>query len=513
MNASSSKMCRLSLVVFSSLMAVLILAAVSPLATAAEINIERVDTETQQLTGDQSITYRWAIYNNGNSTFLVRGSVYPAEHNGVSYKFESDSVLLEPGASTFMLVTFKAVREVESAQMMFQVNFTTVRMDDPSQVTVISQPVDISVTSLFGVSAGQNKIFNIWPNTLPAPLNTNIGAFIVSILGWLVIGLLFYFVIDPLVHMATKRTRTELDDIMLRILRMPVFLLIVIIGSVTSLEILHIDPKTLADVETCYHIALIVIGAWISYKIYDEVVLFYAKHFASKSDTELDDVLVPLLEKIGMIFIPIIALMLVFQILGYDVTVLLAGAGFLGIVVGFAAQSTLSNFFAGIQILIDRPFKMGDMLDMNGDFYEVRHIGLRSTELLDTNNNQLVIIPNNDMANNKIVNVVMPNRELTITVVVGVSYGSNVELVKEMMLEAYEELPYSNKNKKPAIRLSDFADSSINMKIFIPIDEATNKWKAASDYREILYRKFNKVGVDIPFPQRVVYLKDERTAK
>lgn len=513
MNASKNNVCRLSLVLLASLMAVFILAAACPTVTAADINIERVDTKTQELIGDQSITYRWAIYNNGNSTFLVRGSVYPAEHNGVSYRFDSDSVLLEPGSSTFMLVTFKAVREVQSAQMTFQVNFTAVKMDDPSQVSVLSQPVDVKVTSLFGVSSGQNKIFNIWPNTLPAPLDTNTGAFAVSILGWLIIGLLFYFVVDPLVHMATKKTKTELDDIVLRILRMPVFLLIVIVGSVTSLEILEIEPKMLADIETYYHIALIVIGAWMAYKIYDEIVLSYAKHFASKSDTELDDVLVPLLEKIGMIFIPIVALMMVFEILGYDVTVLLAGAGFLGIVVGFAAQSTLANFFAGIQIIIDRPFKMGDMLVMDGDFYEVRHIGLRTTELLDTTNNQLVIIPNNDLANNKIVNAVMPDQELTIAVVVGVAYGSNIELVKQMMVEAYDELPSANKNKKPAIRLSDFADSAVNMKIFIPIDEAINKWKAASDYREILYRKFNQVGVEIPFPQSVVYLKDERNAK
>jgi MscS family membrane protein len=182
-------------------------------------------------------------------------------------------------------------------------------------------------------------------------------------------------------------------------------------------------------------------------------------------------------------------------------------------VVGFAAQSTLSNLFAGLQLLIDRPFKVGDLLYMEGDMFEVKTIGLRSTTLLDTNLNQLVIIPNNDMANNKIVNTVEPNRELTISVVVGVAYGSNIELVKQLMIEAYDELPSSNKHKRPALRMNDFADSSINMKIFIPIDEVTERWKAASDYREIVYRKFNKVGVEIPFPQRVVFLKDERKEK
>jgi small-conductance mechanosensitive channel len=114
------------------------------------------------------------------------------------------------------------------------------------------------------------------------------------------------------------------------------------------------------------------------------------------------------------------------------------------------------------------------------------------------------------MANNPIINVMRPGKELTIAVAVGVAYGSDVELVKQLMNDAAMEIPNSVKDKQPRIRLNDFAASSINMKVFIDIDDANARWKAASDFRERLYAKFAEKGIDIPLPQTVVHLKDER---
>jgi len=487
-----------------------VLSLLSVPAAASDVNILAKGSASGELDAEKSLSFTWIVYNNGTSPVAVKTTIFSADESGVETAIENDFVTLYQNESIFVKVTLSASREVQTRAAVYLVNFTMTNLTDMNQVEKVTKQLDLYLVSIWGVHSGQNKIFGIWDNFLPSPLDGNEGAFIFTALGWLAIGLIFYFVVDPAVKMATAKTKTELDDIMLRILRMPVFLFIVLIGVVGSLEILTITPDMLNQIETWYHVMLIGIGAWMIYKIYDEVLLYYAKRYASKTDTEMDDVLVPVLEKLGMILIPFVALMLIFEIFGYDVTVLLAGAGFLGIVVGFAAQSTLSNFFAGIQLLLDRPFKVGDKLLMDGDFYEVTQIGLRATELLDTTNNQLVIIPNNDMANNKIVNAFAPDRELTVNVVVGVAYGSDIELVKKLMIEAFNEMPTSNKSKVPIIRLSEFADSSINMKIFIPIDDANNRWKSTSDFREILYRKFNASGVDIPFPQQVVYLKDQR---
>ena len=184
------------------------------------------------------------------------------------------------------------------------------------------------------------------------------------------------------------------------------------------------------------------IMAWLVYKIYAGVIIYYGHKLAAKTDSEVDDVLVPILEKLGAIVIPVVAFSIILSLFGYDLTVILAGLGFMGIVIGYAAQSTLANFFAGLQMMFDRPFKTGDLLRLdNGDICEVRHIGMRSTDLYNTFTNELVIVPNNDIANKKIVNMVKPDRLLKIAVDVGVAYGSDVELVKKIMLDSAYAVP------------------------------------------------------------------------
>ncbi|OPY31239.1 MAG: Small-conductance mechanosensitive channel MscMJ [Methanomassiliicoccales archaeon PtaU1.Bin124] len=508
LNAKGATLSRIGL----ALIAVMVIMSLSgPAVNASEVNILDKRSPNAELDAEQSITFTWIIYNNGTDTVAVKTGLYTTDSGGLTIDVENDFVTLDANGSAFVSATFTASRDAQTRNAVFLVNFTTTNLANMNDVHVTTKEIDLRIVSIWGVNAGQNKILGIWDNNLPAPLNTNEGAFIVTALIWIAIGLLFYFVLDPAVKLATAKTKTELDDIMLRILRMPIFLYIVLIGMVGSLEILVLSPDVVNQIETWYHVLLIGISAWMIYKIYDEVVLFYAKRYASKTETEFDDVLVPVLEKLGMILIPFVALMLIFEIFGYDVTVLLAGAGFLGIVVGYAAQSTLANFFAGIQLLVSRPFNVGDKLLMeNGDFMEVKRIGLRATEMLDTTNNQLIIIPNDNLANNKIINAFAPDKELTVTVVVGVAYGSDIEKVKRLMVDAFNETPNSVKNKVPVIRLSEFADSSINMKIFIPIDDANAKWKAASDFREILYQKFKQSSVEIPFPQHVVYIKNDK---
>lgn len=491
--------------------ALALIISVMPSSQGADVTVFPMNPDTMELEGDSDITSSYVIFNNGTSPFLVKGSVTPSWKDYVSASFDDDFATIDPGQSHTFIVTFSASRNVKTFETDFQINFTATRMDEPSQVMDFSQTVHLNVISVFGVTTGENKILKVFDNPFPAPFNSNFWSFIFSVLIWFGVGLIFYFVVDPLAHLFTRRTDSELDDILLRILRLPIFVLIVLIGSVSSIEILDLPGDIIANLEMTFQIVLIMIFAWIAYKIYDEVIIYLAKQYSKNTETELDDAMIPIMEKLGMIIIPLIAIMAIFSIMGYDLTVLLVGAGFLGIVIGLAAQSTLANFFAGMQMLVERPFKVGDsiLLD-NGNHGEIVHLGLRATEILDTNNDYIIVIPNDKMANNPIVNVMRPGKELTIAVAVGVAYGSDIELVKQLMCDAAMDIPNSVKGKQPRVRLSDFTDSSINMKIFIDIDDANARWKAASDFRERLYAKFAEKGIEIPFPQTVVHLKDER---
>ncbi|MCU0861589.1 MAG: mechanosensitive ion channel, partial [Methanomassiliicoccales archaeon] len=296
------------------------------------------------------------------------------------------------------------------------------------------------------------------------------------------------------------------------IIRAPVFIFILSYGTVVSLEILNIDRDIVANIETAYEVILVVLVVWVAYKVYKEIVLYYAREYAKKTETEMDDVVVPLMEKIGLIIIPLIGMMVVLSMFGYDLTALLAGVGFLGIVIGFAAQSTLANFFAGLQLLADRPFKVGDILRLEGgEQLVVRHIGMRATKLYNPDTDELVVVPNNEIANKQIVNMVEPSRTLRVIISIGVAYGSDVDKVMTIMRQTAMDHPNTLKGGEhiPVVRFADFGDSSLNFKIFIWVDDVSNRFKVASEFRQELNRRFAKEGIEIPFPQRVVTVRYE----
>jgi small-conductance mechanosensitive channel len=120
------------------------------------------------------------------------------------------------------------------------------------------------------------------------------------------------------------------------------------------------------------------------------------------------------------------------------------------------------------------------------------------------------MVPNNDIANKKIVNMVLPDRKLKIAVGVRVAYGSDVAQVIRIMQEAAASLPevITDDRHQTAVRFSDFADSSLNFTAFIWVKDLDLQFKVASDYRTELLRRFNEANIEIPFPQSVVWLKD-----
>jgi MscS family membrane protein len=496
----------------------LVMAAIGPSVQASGVNVFDVEEKNYypSIDASQNATFEWVVYNNDSSPYLLKMNVTGVDSNGIRPVFDRAFLSIDPGISQSVKLTMVPNRDLPTTDTTFDVIFNFTQMNDPTHNITITKQASMHVESTYGAKAGQNKLFGIWQNNLPPPFESNYGAFVVTLLGWVGIALIVMFVVDPVIHFITRKTETQLDDILLRILRYPVFIFIVAYGIViNSLEILNLPRPDVRLIETAYSLIIILLVAYVAYKIFDEVVLYYAKEFAKKTDTEIDDIIVPVVEKLGMVLIPVLALIAIFNMFGYDVTVLLAGVGFLGIVIGFAAQSTLANFFAGLQMLVDRPFKIGDLLEIEGgDICEVTRIGMRSTTLYNTFTHEEVIIPNDQIANNKIVNMVEPDRKLIVTVKVGVAYGSDVEQVKRILLEEAAKLPnvLNTEDHKTVVRFSDFEASDLLFKTFLWVDDVKNQFKVGSDFREAILREFTKAGIDIPFPQSVVWLHEANEA-
>ncbi len=335
---------------------------------------------------------------------------------------------------------------------------------------------------------------------------------IITILFWLFIGLVVVYGIVPLVWKIVEKTKTRIDDIIWGIIRFPIIILLFIYGFVASAELLPINAYYLSLINKAYNILLILVITYLVYKIFNDIMVYEGQKLAKKTKSELDDVLIPIVEKIGDIIIVISGGLWVLSALGIDVTLFLAGLGGAAFIIGLAAQDALANFFAGMHILLDRPFSVGDYIKLEGinTVYRIDKVGVRSTRAYDVFNHEMVIIPNKMLAGDKIINMMKPDEMGKVKFSVGVAYGSDVDKVSRIIEETVNSHPdiIKSEDKKPLVRLVGFGNSSLDFLIIAWIPDIMEQWRVAHELRVALYKKFNEEGIEIPFPQLDVHIKE-----
>jgi small-conductance mechanosensitive channel len=187
------------------------------------------------------------------------------------------------------------------------------------------------------------------------------------------------------------------------------------------------------------------------------------------------------------------------------------GVGSLAI--ALAAQETISIMISGFIIMIDRPFRIGDRIRIGTDILgDVVAIGIRSTKIMDFDRN-ITIVPNNDIVKSRIINLTYPNILTRVLVEVGVAYGSDIDKVKEVMLKCALENSLRSTDIMPEVNFMKFGDSSLDFRLDVKTDDYKDAFTLGCQLREAIYKAFEKEKIEIPFPQRVVYLKNESSTK
>ena len=363
------------------------------------------------------------------------------------------------------------------------------------------------------------KLFGAWDVTLPAWMDNQWGHFGLLLVFWLVVGLLVVLVVRPVIKRLTSKTKTDVDDKILAIIDTPIVVFIFFYGFVRSLSVLTDMPQWFHDIHdeimTLYGLVVAVFIIYIAYKVFKAVFMPLGMEYAKKTESELDDVLIPLLDKIGGVLIIVFGAFSILAMLGINITVFLAGAGIIGIVLAFALQTTLGNFFAGIHLMIDRPIKPGDVILIDGDYCRVERIGLRSTRFYDTFTHSLVIMPNNTVSEMKLVNLSEPDKRLKANIAVGVAYGSPLDKVEQLMVEAVKAqkgVIVDDAARAPVVRLESFGESALRLSIYYWVSDFNDQWRIAHDARKHMDRAFREAGIVIPFPQQVVHLVQDGPA-
>jgi len=463
---------------------------------------------------NDEITYVWTVCNSGADSYHVSMTdVKPDD----SFSAEVSPTHFDLGpiqgdencADASLIVTAPSIGEEMTASI--GVDFVATNLDTNQEFNETYYTVN-RLTGITPPADPEGKILGQYDNPFPSPLDNKYGAFVISFLIWVLIAVVLVGGSNLLAR-KVARTETHLDDMIVEMMKGPIFALIVVIGLQNSLEIVGLHSDIQGILDTIFGVLLIVLFTWIAYKVFKDILVYYGRVLSVRTQSDMDDRLIPVISKIGGLVIIILGLIFIMQSFGYDITLFLAGMGVMGLIIAFAAQDTLSNFFSGIFLLLDRPFTTGDLIQLDsGEVCKVAWVGMRSTKLYHMASHEMIVLPNNMLAEQRVVNVTLPDTRGKTSVSVGVGYGTNIDRAKNVLFDIIKSHPnvLSGEDQEPLFRVTEFADSSINLKVIFWVDEVDNKWRVESELKEMIDVKFKEENIEIPFPQRVVYMHQEQ---
>jgi small-conductance mechanosensitive channel len=321
-----------------------------------------------------------------------------------------------------------------------------------------------------------------------------------------IVGKLLQFVLSRGMANLAGKTETEFDDRLIVLARKPVLTITVIISMLIAVSLLAL-PEGIYDgtVRVLATILLFSVARAVLKTVHMLLELIASNHERFEIVQERT---IPLFEMtLKVVVVAAVAYMFLVT-WGINPTAWLASAGVIGIAVGFAAKDSLANLFSGVFIVADAPYKIGDYIVLDsGERGAVISLGMRSTRLL-TRDDVEITIPNAVIANSKITNESGgPWEKERIRVPVGVSYGSDVDQVCELLKNIALEHPEIMKTPEPRVRLRSFGASSLDFELMGWIDHPELRGRIRHELHMNIYKGFAEAGVEIPFPQQDVHVK------
>lgn len=341
-------------------------------------------------------------------------------------------------------------------------------------------------------------VFNLAGN------NRFIVALIVMLLtatiAWIISRVVHKFLIRLL-----RSTRNTIDEELLEHFQQPVFLTILIFGVDITVEILIGNEKFLHLLDSIFTSLIIFIWTLFFIRAARLLLTRISAHETGMVTTRT----LPILLNLTLVLISSIAIYLLFTTWKIDMTAWLASAGVLGIAIGFAAKDTLGNLISGVFIMADAPYKIGDYVVLqDGLRGEIQNIGLRSTRLL-TRDDVEVIIPNSIMGNTSVINETGgPHEKYRIRVKISVAYGSDIDVVRKLLLEEANRSTFACDFPEPRVRFRHFGDSGLEFELLCWINEPVLRGRSLDDINSAVYKRFQQDGIEIPYSKQDVYIKE-----
>lgn len=307
-----------------------------------------------------------------------------------------------------------------------------------------------------------------------------------------------------------SRSKTKIDDIFFEALESPLRLGVLIVGIYVALQVLSLpqEPLDIATfVDALFKGVSILLIVWFGIRLSDRLCARWAEQ-AETTDTRLDDQAIPIIQGTVKVFLVLVGIALFLQNLGYSVGSLIAGVGLGGAALALASKDTLANLFGAIVIFWDRPFELGDWVDVEGVEGAVEEVGIRTTRVR-TAANSLVTIPNMKLTTASIVNW-SRRKKRQIKMTVGVTYDATPDQIRAGV-KAIQELVLSTPELRDDdfhVRFDGFGASSLD--IFVYCFTVTTVWGEYLAVKEQflldIMDRFQSIGLDFAFPTQTIHL-------
>ena len=345
-----------------------------------------------------------------------------------------------------------------------------------------------------------------WARQLLAPVSSTpwVQA-LVALAAAMVLAKLVDLLLRLALKVVAKRTTTLFDDRLFELVHKPVVQSVLLFGVLLATAFLAPVPATALLVRRL--VMSLFVLAWCVFFLRAAASFLRAASNVEARFRIIEPRTFPLFSNLATLVILAIAAWCLIGLWGANMTGWLASAGVAGLAIGFAAQDTLANLFAGVFVIADAPFRVGDFIVLDtGDRGRVVHIGLRSTRLL-TRDDVEITIPNSVIGGGRITNQSSgPSQSMRVKLPVQVAYGSDVDQVEALLMELAAAESLALEDPAPRVRFRQMADSGLNFELLVWVADPSLRGRAVHALNRAIYKRLMLEGIEIPYPKRDVYL-------
>jgi len=306
----------------------------------------------------------------------------------------------------------------------------------------------------------------------------------------------------PLKKLIT-RTQTIVDDAILNILRIPLYMLAVVLALDFAYNRLNFKPESWEawtdDLFYIFYLIVIFVFVW---RLVNNFFIWYSAEMSLRTETDLDEQLMPFFRRVAMILLWMIGIITLLGHFDVDISAMVTTLGIGSLAIALAAQESLKDTISGFIIMIDRPFRIGDRIEIQDldTWGDVVDIGLRSCRIR-TRDNRMVIVPNSVMVKSLVVNYSYPDTQYRIQIHIGLGYGTDIEVARKLIVDTVYSVEGVLSDKPVEALFLEFGDFALIFRIRWWLESYYDTRRMFDRVNTALYDELTKAGIEIPYPQ------------